>query len=266
MDIWTYTTCFNIIRHKFDYKGALANWATFADGISIAVNTSDDGTYEALVSHCNEHGYPVSIVQTDFSYEDPYMYGKIENAALQNCNGSLLIQNNLDERFSCNRNTLYDLGDRLINNPNVGAYFVPVINLYGSIDKYLDIGYKWRIHKEGYFRGPVNFGIKADGRPNYDLTSSDELVTRDGNLVPTIRLLDDLSIESVRQYVSRGMPMSYHLGFLDLKDRLDRSIWWKKFWESATAGDKNGHAATIEELARRETKDHGLPLWRILPV
>lgn len=261
MKIGIYSTFWNAITHHFDYKGALDNWAHYADHISIAVGTSTDNTLEAIQTYARDNNYPVSVVETSFDFKsDPFAYGKTENAALQNCDGDLLVQQNGDERFRADKNTLAYLGERLIANPNVGAYFVPVINLYGSYDTYLDVARKWYIHKEGYFRGAVKFGLKPDGRPDYNKTSTDELIDRNDNLVPTASLLDDLSIESVRQYVGRGNPVIYHLGYVDFKERLDRSLWWKDYWTRVT-GDENKHPTSIEEIAARETKSHGLPLW-----
>ncbi len=256
-----YTTAFQIIKHRFDYKAALSNWMTFANEISIAVNISDDGTLAALEAFAADTRFPISIIQTDFKYDDPFMYGKIENAAMQNCTGDVLIQMNLDEFLRIGSDALDALANQLYANPQIGAYFAPVINLYGSKDHYLDLGYKWRIHKPGYFRGAVNFGLKDDGRPDYNKTSTDELIDRNGNLVPTANLLPDLTIENLRAYALHGMPVAFHAGFLNLSDRLDRSIWWKGFWEKATAGDANKHATSMEELAARETKVHGLQLW-----
>lgn len=261
MMISVYSTGWDLLKHSFDYKGAIANWLTFSDEISIAVGTSTDGTFEALEAHVQDNNLPVSLIRTSFDFaSDPFAYGKTENAALQNCKGELLIQMNGDERGRMDRDILDMLGLKMIADPRIGAFFCPVINLYGSRDKYLDIGYKWRIHRPGFFRGAVNFGIKPDGRPDYSKTSTDELIDRNGNLAPTVNLLPDLSIENMRAYVARGMPMAYHLGYVDFKERLDRSIWWKQYWTRVT-GDENAHPTSIEEIAARETKPHGLPLW-----
>jgi hypothetical protein len=103
--------------------------------------------------------------------------------------------------------------------------------------------------------------LKADGRPDYNKTSTDELIDGTGNLVPTEALIRDLSLPSLQLYVADGWPITYHLGYLNLADRLDRSVWWKAFWEKATGGDTNKHPTSMAELAARETVVHGLPLW-----
>lgn len=262
MKISIYSTLWNLKSHpnSFDVKGALSNWSFYADEISVACG--DDYSRDRIERVAQENGYPVKTIRTDFDFSaDPFAYGKTENAALQNCSGDLLWQQNFDERCRANKDVLLELGERLLVSPVIGAFFVPVINLYGSYGRYIDIGRKWYLSKPGYQRGPVNFGIKADGHPDYHKTSTDELIDRNGNLAPTYPLIDDLSIESLRAYVARGLPITYHLGYVDFKERLDRSLWWKSFWERATAGDENQHPTSVEEIAARETKEHGLPLW-----
>ncbi|SRR5260221_7853963 len=256
-----YSTSFNILDKKFDYKDALDNWALYADQISIAVNTSIDDSYKVLEEYGKEKGYPLSLIKTNFSYDDPFCYGKIENAAMQNCDGDILIQQNLDERFLCDKEILNKLGARLLREEFIDAYFVPTIDLYGDKEHYLPpIKAKWYISKRGLYRGAVNFGLKSDGRPNYERTSTDELIDKDGNLCRSQSLLYDNSIEHLREYVKAGMPISFHTGYLNLTDRLSRSLWWKEFWNKAT-GDENKHPTSIEELANKSTEIHGLSLW-----
>lgn len=267
-----YSTSWNLTgpaAASFDYRGALDNWAYYADDISIAVPAWDDGTAKLLTDYAAERGYPLSIVCTPFSFDDDsFAYGKTENAALQNCKGDVMVQQNLDERLGGSKQMLLDLGEHLLRTPFIDAYYVPVINLYGSMDKYLDIAGKWRIHKRGnaagvFRRGPWKGGIKPDGYPDYDKTSTDELIDPEGKLVRWYPMVHDIELVTIQAYVKAGMPIAYHLGYLSLVDRLDRSLWWKRYWEKATNGDKNQHPSSIEELANRVTQEHGLPqpLW-----
>lgn len=259
-----YSTAWNICKYSFDYKDALNNWSIFADEIVISVGISEDNTYEALESYSKERGFPVKLIRTFFDFKaDPFAYGKTENEALQNCTGDILIQQNLDERFFANKEKLNNLSKLLLEN-DIDAFWIPTIDLYGDKEKYLSINKKWYLHKRGFFRGPVNFGIKSDGRPNYNSTSTDELCTKEGNLVKAISLIDDYSIENIRYYVKNGYPISYHVGYLNFSDRLDRSIWWKNFWNMATNNDPNSHPTSIEEIANRQTKKHELPLWDVI--
>lgn len=274
-----YSTSWNLTgpaAASFDYRGALDNWAYYADDISIAVPAWDDGTAKLLTDYAAERGHPLSIVRTPFSFDDDsFAYGKTENAALQNCKGDVMVQQNLDERLGGSKQMLLDLGEHLLRTPFIDAYYVPVINLYGSLDRYLDCAGKWYVHKRGnalgaFRRGPVHWGLKPDGKPDYNVTSTDELIDPDGKLVRYLPLVRPAAegqptIDDLTPYVKAGMPIVYHLGYLSLKDRLDRSIWWKAYWEKATGGDKNQHPTSIEEMAARDTKDHGLPqpLWPV---
>lgn len=261
MKISIYSTAWNIIKYGFDYKDALDNWSLYADDISIAVGPSVDDTLDALLSYVKERDYNVSLVMPGFKSDDPFFYGKMENAALQNCKGDLLIQQNLDERWCGRKEILHSLYQHL-KFGNTKALWIPTIDLYGSKEDFVNIGQKWYVHLPGLYRGAVNFGVKADGRPDYNKTSTDELIDKNGQLVPSASLYPDLSLETVKNLAATGMPYTLHLGYLNLKDRASRAIWWKTFWEDATGGDPNKHVTSEEELLQRQTKKHGLELWK----
>jgi hypothetical protein len=264
MKVSIYSTCWGMAgpaAKSFDIPGALSNWSVYADEISVACG--DEPSAQLIEAAARVGGYPVKVARTSFNFQsDPFAYGKTENAALQACSGDLLIQQNLDERLLVNPQRLSELYHILKGDNKVSAFWVPTMDLYGSVDRYLPpCGKKWYVHQRGLFRGPVTFGLKGDGRPDYNKTSTDELIDGTGNLVPTAALIRDLSLSSLQRYVADGWPITYHLGYLSLGDRLERSIWWKDFWTMATAGDPNKHPTSMAELAARETVVHGLPLW-----
>jgi len=257
-----YSTAWGITSPTgFDFPGALANWAVYADEISIACG--DDETYRLIKAHADERGYPVKLTRTSFDFtSDSFAYGKTENAALQACTGDLLIQQNLDERFRADKSILTKVYEAFQSNPGISTFMIPTIDLYGSLDRYVaPIKTKWYLGRPGYFRGPVKWGIKSDGRPRYETTSTDEWIDKDGNLGPAASLISDLSIESVRAYVAAGYPLVYHLGFVNLQSRAKRAEWWANFWKMATSGDPNSHITDIAELERKHTFEHRLPLW-----
>lgn len=263
MKISLYSYGWNLIKNNFDYKDAISNWALYADEIVISVNTSDDGTYEAIETYAKERNFPVNLILTAFdSASDPFFYGKVVDSALQGCSGDFLIAQDFDERLAGDPEVVRLLGEQILNSPNYKAFFVPTIDLYGNKDSFVKIGQKWYFHRAGLKRGPVNFGIKDNGRPDYNKTSTDELTTFDGKLVPTFQLLHRLDIESLRAYAEKGLPFSFHVGYLNLTDRVERAKWWSRFWKEATGGDPNGHITDINVLLARETKTHGLPLWK----
>lgn len=271
MKISVYSTAWSVVSKKFDYKGALDNWATFSDEIVIAVPNSDtEGTRDLIAQYAGERGYTLTIQGTDFdlSGKDPFAYGKTENAAVQACTGDFLWQQNLDERTLVRDGKLAELSSILRMHsvfgfgPRPQAFWIPTIDLYGSNRKFLPpVKKKWYGHARGLFRGAVKQGIKADGHPDYNVTSTDELLDKDGNLVMALSVLQDYSLDGLKEYVAAGWPLVYHLGYLDFNERLDRSIWWKEYWVKATNGDSNQHPTTIEAMASQEAQEHRLPLW-----
>lgn len=260
-----YSTFWNIKSNiGFDIEDALSNWAYYADEISISVPKCDkDNSHKIIENLAKIHNYKVSIVRPEFDFSDPFFYGKTENAALQNCTGDLLIQENGDERTRFDKNKVENLYDLLVDSGSM-AYFIPTIDLYGSYDRAAKISRKWYWHLRNCYRGAVKFGIKENGRPNYEKTSTDELIDDKGNLMSTISLVDDLSIENIRNYVSNGYPIVYHLGFCNLTNRAERAKFWRQFWVSSTGGDQNNHLTSVEELEKRSTFEHNLPLWQSL--
>lgn len=264
MKVSIYSTGWSITSKAFDYKGALDNWFTFADEVCVAVPMSDaDDSAGAILAYAAEHGYNVRVTRPSFDFAtDPFAYGKTENAALQHCTGDLMVQQNLDERMRVERRRLEELHGVLSSRYDVSAFWVPNIDLYGSMDTYIaPVKTKWMVHRPGLFRGACREGIKPDGRPDYNKTSSDELLDMMGNLVSTVALTPDLTVEGLKPYVAAGWPITFHLGYVSFGERIERSRWWKAHWERATGGDTNTHPTSIEELAAKETKPHNLPLW-----
>lgn len=265
MKISIYSYGWNLIKYHFDIEDALANWSKYANEIVIAINTSEDNTYNEIDRIAKANNYPVVLIKTEFDpINDPYYYGKVVDAAFQACKNEICIAQDFDERIIAKKEVLHRICQFLLDDKFHKAYFVPTIDLYGSTEYCLpEYKRKWYITKhQGLKRGPVNFGIKKDGFPDYNKTSTDEITDLDGNLVPALTLVNSLTLENLSAYVERGMPLVYHIGYLSLNDRLERSIWWKHYWEKATNGDKNQHPITMEELAKKTSIKHNLPLWK----
>ena len=149
MKISIYSTAFNILDKAFDHKDALDNWFCYADEVCIAVNKSVDDTESEIRRHGLDKGYNLKVIPVDIPYDDPFCYGKTENYALQGCSGDLLIQQNLDERLGGDKAIIKSLGQQLLENERYASLFVPVINLYGDYNHFIDFGAKWYIHKRG---------------------------------------------------------------------------------------------------------------------
>ena len=260
MVISQYVAGWNLIKNNFDIQDYLDNAFYYVDEVVIALNKSDDDSFSILSNYRNYlYSYKkLVIIQTNFSYEDPFCYGKIVNAALQCCSGDVLCLRDFDERNGGDLQIFRNICKIFLSHPEM-ALFAPVINLYGDYSSYIDCNKKWYFHKKGLFRGAVNFGLKTDGRPDYNKTSTDELIDKEGNLVSTVNLVET---ENPIKYMKDGWPFVYHLGYVDFKERVKRNNeFWIPFWEKATGGDKNNHATNTEQLEKRESFKHGLPLW-----
>lgn len=265
MKISIYSTAFNVIKNKFNYEDAIKNYLYYADEVCIAINISEDRSLEIITAYINEnHFNSVKIIPTNFSYDDPFCYGKIVNAALQECTGDICILQDLDERFGGDKSKLIHLSTQLLKSLDVKALFIPVINLYGDFDRYKDTAFKWYIHKRGLFRGAVNFGLKENGLPDYNKTSTDELIDKNKNLVPTVNVLQATNIYDPIQYMKLDYPFVYHLGYTDLHKRIVRNYFWKNFWEQATGGDENNHSLNVKDLLGKEYPKHNLKLWNTI--
>jgi hypothetical protein len=261
MKISIYSTAFNIVKNNFDYEDALRNFLYYADEVCLAINKSEDDTLNVVSKYVADNKLNVKIIATEFEYDDPFCYGKIVNAGLQGCTGNICILQDLDERFGGKKEYLTKVCEQFLVLNETKALFVPVMDLYGDFEHYKAINFKWYIHKSGLYRGAVNFGIKEDGRPDYHKTSTDELIDKDGNLVPTINMVNSLGLQDPYEYIKRGYPFVYHLGYTDLHKRVLRNHFWKAYWEKATGGDKNNHSLDINDLLGKEYPRHNLPLW-----
>ncbi len=262
MLISSYSAGFNLVKNGFDIKDYLDNMFYYVDEAVVALNTSEDNSLEVLNKYKSDTGRNLKIVETNFSYDDPFCYGKIVNAALQFCSGDIMCLRDFDERNGGAKENFYKLCQTLSWSPDYKACFSPVINLYGDYSKYIDCNKKWYFHKKGLFRGPVKFGIKDSGLPDYNKTSTDELIDYKGELVPSFDLTSEFETSGILSYMKNGHPFVYHLGYVDFNERVKRNNeFWIPFWEKATGGDKNNHATDIKQLENKETFEHGLRLW-----
>lgn len=263
MKISIYSTAFNVIKNEFNYEDAIKNYLYYADEVCLAINKSEDNSVEEIKNFISTNNFiNVKIIETDFSYEDPFCYGKIVNAALQGCSGNICILQDLDERLGGNKEYLISLCKNFLKTHNIKALFIPVINLYKDLNHYNDIAFKWYIHKDGLYRGAVNFGLKENGLPDYNKTSTDELIDEYGNLVPTLNIVQGLNFNTPMEYIKLGYPFVYHLGYTDFHKRIKRNNFWKPFWEKATGGDANTHSLNIDDLHKENLNTLEIQKWK----
>jgi hypothetical protein len=232
-----YSSAFNIIKNDFEYESFINNFCQFAEEVVIAVNRSEDDTFNALKC-LQAKNNNLKIISTDFSYDDPLLDGKIKNEALQNTSNPIKIGLDLDEYIPTNQKESWiDFGKLLISNKNAGCIMIPSLNLYKDKDHYSSIGRKWYLHKEGYQRGAVNFARKDNGTVDTSKSDTCELIDINGNLVPS--LVFDNSIESLR---SGSVPFVVHAGYIDLEKRVKRNLnFWSNHWKVESGGEEPKH-------------------------
>ena len=266
MQIDFYTSAFNIIKNNFDYIPAIENWVKVANKISIAVNTSDDSTYEKLEELYEQYPNKLSIFKTDVSYDDPDFDGKIKNLALQNCSSDIVFGLDLDERIPMNMiHRLFLYAEALKDDKTNDCYALPSIDIYKDMDHFSKIGYKWYLHKrKGCYRGTVNFAKNEDG--THDITKSDscELINEYGNLVniryfPSYNPRINTPDEKLKTVLQNNVPYVIHLGYLDIQRRNElNNNFWKKQWEVESG--KPQIVKTLEELDSQPIYKHNLRL------
>ena len=251
-----YSSAFNLINNNFNYLFAIDNFCNISDEVIIAVNTSADDTFEVLNELCSKHKN-LKIIDTNFSYDDPLLDGKIKNAALQSSTMPIKIGLDMDEYIPIwQKNTWISLANKLLND-NCLCYMIPSINLYKNYDYYFSITPKWYMHKHGLFRGPVNFAIKNDGKIDTGKSDTCELIDINGNLVHS--KITPHTIEDLR---TKLFPFVVHTGYLSLEDRLLRNHnFWKKHWLVESGGEPPPHTVhtKLEDFNYRPQK-HLLPI------
>ena len=262
-----YTSAFNVIRNNFDWRGALINFLDFADEVVVAVNSSEDDTLYHICQYATEvngNSDPKLIVlPTDFSYSDPGLDGKVKNAALQATTEEFKIQLDLDERIPLWQKPLWERSAReLSDRPEAGAMFISVVNLYGDEEHAKDISHKWYLHKEGLYRGVVNFAKNPDG--THDIKKSDgcELIDSKGSLVFTLGgfLVAAHSELQAPVLQTQCYPFVVHYGYENLERRIQlNKQFWKNHW-AVEAGHEVSIATEIQNLPTEKPFKHGLRL------
>ncbi len=264
-----YSSAFNVIDNQFDYESHIDNFCEFIkdDGeVVIMINKSVDDSYERIRALKSKYSNLV-VFGSNVSYDDPGMDGQIKNLALQETEETpIKIHMDLDELLVLSQRPAFEAVCSSLLNSNYQAAMVPVINLYKDLYHYKDIGFKWRIHKEGLYRGVVNFAKNPDG--THDITKSDgcELIDSNGNLVNSAYLIDpsysDVNkLDFIRQY---DVPYILHCGLIDLKKKVIRNKnFWANHWKVESGRDVDIPTTEQElEIKINNTveKFHGLPV------
>ena len=255
-----YTTGFNLDKINIDFDEVFSNWLYYVDEIVIGTfRWQHEEVRDAVIKSKFYDSKKIGVVSRHVEIEtDLYWEGKLKNAALQNCKHDITIQCDLDERISGRQEDIQAIAAELLKHDFPCSVMFPTIDLYEDSDHYINIGYKWYIHKkEGTFRGAVNFAKTEDGTFDPEKSDTCELIGENGNLIPCIGKIE---------YSSQG-PKMIHLGFLDLKERNKVNQFWGKVWRHRHSGkfDPSYKAEEVKTGDERKQK-HNLsqPLWMSL--
>ena len=236
MKFSSYTSAFNLVKMGFDWQNSILNYSQFMDEVVIAINTSEDDTFETVSKFLEEKGISnVILCQCSFDYSDLAFDGKIKNFALQHTSGDIKISCDIDERFPLYQKDLWRrVGNHLLSQREISAFLIPSINLCGDIYHYKDIGYKWYMHKDGLYRGIVNFAKKQDGKIDTDRSDTCELIDANGNLVQALKF--DNSIEGLREGET---PYVFHYWAVDKDRRIKQNEFWQPVWSNRAGKEIN---------------------------
>jgi hypothetical protein len=259
-----YTSAFNVNKMAFEWQDALNNFARFADEVVIAVNTSDDNTFDDITNYLlTDSSYlalKVKVVQTDFKYDDPDLDGKIKNAALQETTHLYKIGLDLDERIRIQDQGTFRNLTSYFHYDKADAVLIPVLNLYQDDKHYKDIGQKWYLHRTGLYRGTVQNAKRKDGTHDISVSDSCELLDKQGNLVRSLMLIDpnlppQMKLEIMKQH---QLPFIVHYGYIDLAKRIHRNqIFWADHW-NLESGSEADVPRTIGDLPQVQIFEHNL--------
>jgi hypothetical protein len=267
-----YSSAFNLVKNQFDYVSSVDNFCKFADEVVIAVNTSLDETLIKLLDLVGI--YPnLKIVQTDFSYEDPLLDGKIKNVALQHTSCEYKIGLDMDERIPLRHKHKWEFFAKSFEyRMDIDCIMVPSINLYGSLRHIKssfkeNLGAKWYLHKKGLHRGPVNFALNSNGTVDTSKSDTCELIYSDGSLVKSdslVRYADTTNLDNYLRWIEKKGIYVFHLGYVDFEKRVLRNLnFWCNHWIVESGGVNPVHKVhtNVKELDSNVI-EHKLPLWQ----
>jgi hypothetical protein len=83
MKFSSYTSAFNLIKMGFDWQNSILNYSQFMDEVVIAINASEDNTFESVSKFLEEKGIAITIKPL---FDDAYLdalYSKKKQNPLQ---------------------------------------------------------------------------------------------------------------------------------------------------------------------------------------
>ena len=259
MKISVYSTAFNIIKNDFNYwKITIPKWLEFIQygdkgEIVIAINKSEDDTLKVLKEYFGKYNC-VTLVESNFDYEDYAFDGKIKNFALQNTNNEICIGLDMDEYPSPNIKAWESVCCQFLNL-NYDAFFIPVIDICKSMQEYKSIGSKWYMHKQGLHRGVWNRARLENGKIDIKKSDTCELLNENEDLCSAASIFKQLSIDEIK---NNNLPFIIHLGWLNWQDRKNQNKTWQPVRSNRAGFEVNDIMHEEENFYQIETSNHNL--------
>lgn len=243
--IGAYYSAFRLLTNGFDYESSLRAALAFFDYVTVAVNTrDDDGTLVALQSLADQIDITprLKVVSVDLSYDDVTFDGRLKDAALQACQGDVLVQMDLDETPVLNQRASWRIyAEHLLASEGVDCLMIPTIDLWNGPDTVradVPFGVKMRMHKRGLHRGVWKEAWIRKGEL-FDTTRSDsgELTDIGGNLARAAGIVPLQLLHPSCSHLLNGFPYTIHHGYEDLEQRVrvNKAIW-ASHWTLRNAG------------------------------
>lgn len=275
MKFTIHSSLFNIVKMGFNYQSSIDNWSTFLSlipgyhEINLVVNTSEDNTLE-VIKQCaidyRKRNVTINVIESNIPYSDPAFDGKIKDVGFQESTGDINILVDLDETIPLYTSKSWlKVGEQLMENNEIDGLLIPSIDLFGSFEKATAVGQKWYMVKnKSYLRRGVFAGaIKPDGK--IDITKSDttEVVDGNGNLARSAHLFDPRMTyeQKLKELQSGNYPFVFHLGSLNVDQRVKQNNFWKQHWDARAGEDVKNIKLKKEEFDNTTAFEHGLKNW-----
>jgi hypothetical protein len=259
-----YAYAFNCAKRDFDLDGAVANFLAFSDEVVIAtLATQEDDTLDRLRAHAAANPR-LKVVVSDMDIKRNNRFdGDLKTLALQACTHPIRVIADADERFVISQRMWWDaLGARLLEQPTIDGWLIPVIDLYGSKDTIRadqHVGLKMRIHKATVVkRGVHHLAERGAGLIDTSMSDTTDPLLADGSMA---RFAPVVNPSQLHPLMCNQLPVFVlHYGYLDLARRakLGREFW-KTHWE-ARSGHVENVAVDKASLEGYPVVPHGLKL------
>lgn len=276
MKFTVHTSLFNVIQNSYDVERSIGNWAEFLalmpefHEIILVVNTSEDNTLQYikdLAVKYRKQNVNIEVLESSISYSDPAFDGKIKDCGFQASSGDYNILLDADETIGLYTYKSWIRAANQLGESDFDALLIPSIDLFGDFEHATAVGQKWYLVKNRAYlhRGVFAGAIKSNGKIDINRSDTTEVVLGDGSLAKSANIFDlrmtyEQKLEQLR---TNQFPFVFHLGALDLDQRIRQNAYWQPIWSQ-----RAGEEVTNIKLSKDQYKDqtafeHGLKHWTV---